>query len=309
MLRRPLFRLCSSKLPSVPPESPAWLTSAAWAGRDVQYPGVQPDQFLLPSPVEFLTPRAVVDVEPAEKLLTEVVAENATRYEGIDVRDPKSLAVYEGERPSFLTLGGQVRAVSEFVSGHLAHQVSMEEWKNLFDLKYLEMDLMYWLYVLHLHIITRRASTVPLEKWNRRREVLLEIQDIMFRSWVNTSEEVMGRPPLSKIRNYIQDMYIVTAINFEEAFLYDGAGCDLMLLGFLVKFCPLPRPEDIPFFTFYTLVHYIRFHVALFDRIPDETIAKGNFNFLSPTDPRIFQAYGDVQLDEVIRGWKLNESH
>lgn len=56
-------------------------------------------------------------------------------------------------------------------------------------------------------------------------------------------------------------------------------------------------------YTYYTLVHYVRFHVALFDRIPDESIAKGNFNFLSPTHSAIFEPYSEVALDDVIRGW------
>ncbi|EPY22784.1 hypothetical protein STCU_08132 [Strigomonas culicis] len=169
------------------------------------------------------------------------------------------------------------------------------------------MDLTYWLYVLHLHMISRRATSIPIESFARRREVLEELLMTMFDSWASTSEDIMGRPPLNKIKFYIRDMYYVTAVNFEEALLHDGAGADLMLLGFLMKFCPLPRPEDVPMFTYYTLVHYIRFHTALFDRIADADFAKGNFNFLSPTDPMVFEKYNAVQYDEVIKGWTVGE--
>lgn len=279
------------------------MTGAAWASIGSEFRGVEEHKFLLPKPNTFLSPRATTDVQPAEELLASFVASNEETYKGVDVRDPNSLAHYDGERPKWLTLGAQVTAVAEFVSGHLCHHVSLEAWRDVFDIKHAEMDLTYWLYVLHFHIVTRRATSVPIEAFNRRREVLEEMLLTMFESWASTSEDIMGRPPLSKIRNYIKDMYHVTAINFEEALLHDTAGADLMLMGFLMKFCPLPRPEDVPMYTYYTLVHYIRFHVALFDRIPDETFAKGNFNFLPPNHKAIFEPYSDVALDEVIRGW------
>ncbi|CUF09763.1 Hypothetical protein, putative [Bodo saltans] len=305
MLRRSLRRLCNS-LDAATAGGAAgsgWMTGAAYASIGSEFRNVDAEKFLLPKPDSFLSPRATTDVMPAEVLMSQFVEENEERYKGIDVRDPNSLAHYDGEKPSWLTLGAQVTAVSEFISGHLTHHVALEEWKQLFDLKYAEMDLTYWLYVIHVHILARRATSVPIEKFNRRREVLEEVLLTMFDSWAYTSEDIMGRPPLQKIRFYIKDMYYVTAVNFEEALLHDGAGADLMLLGFLMKFCPLSRPEDIPIYTYYTLVHYIRFHVALFDRIPDESIAKGNFNFLSPTHSAIFEPYSDVALDDVIRGW------
>lgn len=281
------------------------MTGAAWASIGSEFRGVDEEKFLLPAPTTFLSPRATTDVQPAEELMSNYVEQNEARYKDIDVRDPNSLAHYDGERPKWLTLGAQVKAVSEFISGHLCHHISLEEWKQLFDLKYAEMDLTYWLYVLHVHIIARRATSVPIEKFNRRREVLEEVLLTMFDSWAHTSEDIMGRPPLSKIRFYIKDMYYVTAVNFEEALLHDGAGADLMLLGFLMKFCPLPRPEDVPMYTYCTLVHYIRFHVALFDRIPDESIAKGNFNFLNPNHRAIFEPYSEVALDDVIKSWTV----
>lgn len=287
--------------------STSWMAAAAWASLGNEFKGVSEEKFLKPIPDHFLTPRATTDMQPAEELLVKLVAENDERYNGIDVRDPSSMAVYEGERPRWMTVGGQVRAVSEFISGHLCHHISLPEWKDLFDLEYAEMDLTYWLYVLHVHMVSRRATSIPIENFNRRREVLEELLVTMFDSWSATSEDIMGRPPLNKIKYYIRDMYYVTAVNFEEALLHDGPGADMMLMGFLMKFCPLPRPEDVPLYTYYTLVHYVRFHTALFDRISDEQIAKGNFNFLSPTDPLIFDKYSDVAYDEVIRGWTVGE--
>lgn len=279
------------------------MAGAAWASIGEEFKGVSEDKFLRTIPNGFLTPRATTDVVAAEELMQKLVEENEERYRDIDVRDPSSMAVYEGERPRWMTMGGQVRAVSEFVSGHLCHHISLPEWKTLFDLQHAEMDLTYWLYVLHVHMVSRRATSIPIEKFNRRREVLEELLTTMFDSWASTSEDIMGRPPLNKIRFYIRDMYYVTAVNFEEALLHDGPGADMMLMGFLMKFCPLPRPEDVPVFTYYTLVHYIRFHTALFDRIPDESFAKGNFNFLSPTDPLVFEKYADVEYDSVIKEW------
>ncbi|XQJ28697.1 hypothetical protein NXY56_004725 [Leishmania guyanensis] len=287
--------------------SASWMAGAAWASLGNEFKSVAEEKFLKPVPDQFLTPRATTDVQPAEELLSKLVEENAERYKGIDVRDPSSMAIYEGERPRWMTMGGQVRAVSEFISGHLCHHISLSEWKDLFDLEYAEMDLTYWLYVLHIHLVSRRATSIPIERFNRRREVLEELLVTMFDGWAATSEDIMGRPPLNKIKYYIRDMYYVTAVNFEEALLHDGPGADMMLVGFLMKFCPLPRPEDVPMFTYYTLVHYVRFHTALFDRIPDEEFAKGNFNFLSPTDPLIFSQYSDIAYDEVIRGWTVEE--
>lgn len=284
----------------------SWMTGAAWASLGSEFRSVSEDKFLRPLPDGFLTPRATTDVQPAEELLSQLVTDNDSRYAGIDVRDPQSMAVYEGARPRWMTMGGQVRAVSEFISGHLCHHVSLPEWKMLFDLQYAEMDLTFWLYVLHLHILSRRATSIPMNEFSRRREVLEELLLTMFDSWASTSEDIMGRPPLNKIKNYIQDMYYVTAANFEEALLHDGPGADLMLMGFLMKFCPLPRPEDVPMYTYYTLVHYVRFHIALFDRIPNETFAKGNFNFLSPTDNTIFERYDEMQYDQIIRGWTVD---
>ncbi|KAG5490422.1 hypothetical protein JKF63_00542 [Porcisia hertigi] len=289
------------------PVSTSWMAGAAWASLGNEFKNVAEEKFLKPIPDQFLTPRATTDIQPAEQLLSKLVEENSERYKGIDVRDPSSMAIYEGQRPRWMTMGGQVRAVSEFISGHLCHHISLPEWKDLFDLEYAEMDLTYWLYVLHVHLVSRRATSIPIERFNRRREVLEELLVTMFDGWAATSEDIMGRPPLNKIKYYIRDMYYVTAVNFEEALLHDGPGADMMLMGFLMKFCPLPRPEDVPVFTYYTLVHYVRFHTALFDRIPDDDFAKGNFNFLSPTDPLIFDKYSDVAYDEVIRGWTVEE--
>ena len=276
-----------------------WMTAASWASLGTEFQGVDESKFLKPKPDGFLSPRATTDVEPAEELLESLVEHNAKMYDGLDVRDPSSMVHFDGERPKWMTMGDQVRAVSEFLSGHLVHHIALEQWKGLFDLKYIEMDLVYWLYVLHLHMVSRRATSVKIENWHRRREVMEEMVFTMFESWAHTSEEIMGRPPLNKIRHYIKDMYYVTAVNFEEALLHDGPGADLMLFGFLVKFCPLPRPEDIPVYTYFNLVHYIRFHTALFDRIPDEMIAKGNFSFLAPDDPAITKPYSEVEFDEI----------
>lgn len=281
------------------------MAGAEWASIGEEFKGIEPSKFLKPSPDGFLTRRAMTDIQPAEALMQDFLAITAETYKGVDVRDPSSMTKIEGEKPRWLTMGGQVRAVSEFISGHLAHQVSLPVWMDIFDLKYMEGDVMYWLWVLHLHIVARRATSVRIDTWSRRREVLEELVLTMFQSWNHTSEEIMGRPPLSRIRQYIKDMYFVTAINLEEALMHDGPGGDLMLVGVLVKFCPLPRPEDIPLYTYYTLVHYLRFHIALFDRLSDEEFSRGNFNFFSPDDPAVFKKYGDIEMDEVIRAWKV----
>lgn len=288
-----------------------WMVGAEWASIGDEFKGVDPKKFLKRVPDGFLTPRAQMDVQPAEELLSDFIQVIDQTYKGVDVRDPSTVAsrleIGEGQvskPPSWLTMGGQVRAVSEFISGHLAHQVSLPIWQKIFDLKHMEMDLMYWLYVIHIHIVCRRATSCNINTWSRRREVMEELVLTMYDSWAHTSEEVMGRPPLTKIRNYIKEMYFVTAMNIDEALMHDGPGGDLALLGTLVKFCPLPRPEDIPMYTYYTLVHYIRFHVALFDRISDDEFSRGNFNFFSPDDPAVFKSYSDIQFDEVIREWK-----
>ncbi len=289
-----------------------WMVGAEWASIGEEFKSVSSDKFLKRVPEGFLTPRAQMDVQPAEELLKDFIAVIDETYKGVDVRDPNTVSnrLDHGDNglakaPTWLTMGGQVRAVSEFISGHLAHQISLPIWQRIFDLKHMEMDLMYWLYVIHIHIVCRRATSVNIMTWGRRREVLEELVLTMYSSWAHTSEEVMGRPPLQKIRNYIKEMYLVTAINLDEALMHDGPGGDLAVLGVLVKFCPLPRPEDIPMYTYYTLVHYIRFHVALFDRISDEEFSKGNFNFFSPDDPAVFKPYSEVQFDEVIREWKV----
>jgi hypothetical protein len=292
----------SSNTVAAPPTS-SWLAGAEWASIGTEFKGVDSSKFLSRTPSGFLTERATTDVQPAEELLSSYVEVITETYKGVDVRDPSTVSLYDGEKPSWLTMGDKVRAVSEFISGHIAHHVSLPEWQNVFDLKHMEMDVMYWLWVLHLHMVARRATSTKIDIWSRRREVLEELMLTMFASWSHTSEEVMGRPPLSKIRNYIKDMYYVTAVNLEEALMHDGPGGDLMLLGVLLKFCPLPRPEDIPMYTYYTLVHYVRFHIALLDRLSDEEVSKGNFNFLPPTDPAIFKPYSEVELDQVIRGW------
>mgnify|MGYP001569170343 CR=1 FL=1 len=285
-----------------------WMMQAARAAMGSEFSGVEDSKFLQILPNGFLTSRATTDVQPAEALLADHVARQRKTYDGVDVRDPSTVSKYDGDKPRWITTGDQVRAVSEFISGHIAHHVALPAWQELFDLKHVEMDLMYWLWVLHLHMVSRRATSVPIAGWNRRREVLDELLYSMKLSWIHTSEEVMGRPPLSRIRSYIRDMYLVTACNLEEALMHDGPGGDLMLMSVLMKFCPLPRPEDVPMFTYYTLVHYVRFHVALLDRVSDEDIAKGNFNFLQPDDPSVFKRYADVDFDRVIRGWKASRS-
>ena len=282
------------------------MTGAAWAAIGSEFKNVPESKYLAIIPDGFLTPRATTDIQPAEELLAAELEKMQEVYKGLDVRDPSTIKGYEGHKPKWMTLGTQVKAVGEFISGHLAHHVNLPVWKDLFDLKHIEMDLSYWLYVLHFHMVSRRATSIPIETWNRRRETMEDVLYTMFESWIHTSEEVMGRPPLAKIRNYIKDMYYVTACNIEEAMLHDGPGGDLMLMGMLIKFCPLPRPEDIPMYTYYTLVHYIRFHTALFDRMPDEQFMIGNFNFLSPDDPAVFSNYTNVDLDRVIRGWDEN---
>jgi hypothetical protein len=292
-----------------PPSNAAtrWMEHSSWAALGEEFKHLSEDKFLQPSPQGFLTARAVTSIQPAEEVLSKHLDLIHETYKGMDVRDPKTaMSAHQGDTAflkTTLTFGDQSRAVAEFMSGHIAHQVALTQWQKLFDLHTSELDLMYWLWIIHLHIISRRAITVNIDSWSRRREVLQEMLANMFDSWARSSEEVMGRAPLTKIKNYIRDMYYVVGMNLDEALLHDGPGGDMMLMGCLMKFCPLPRPEDVPVFTYYTLVHYIRFHTALLDRLPDEEFAKGNFHFLPPDDRSIFAAYTDVQFDQVARSW------
>eukprot|EP00759_Apiculatamorpha_spiralis_P000526 PhF_6_TR1017/c0_g1_i1/m.2040 len=252
--------------------------------------------------------RVSYDVVAQEELLKAVVNQQKEDYKGIDVRDPTSVTQFDGWKPASLSMGDKVRAVSDFISGHIAHHVMAPDWSKLFDLKSLEMDVVYFLWVIHLHIVSRRAASVGIDDWAHRREVLQEMLHSMQSSWDQTAESLMGRPPLSRIREFVNDMYHVVAIGLEEALSHEGPGGDLALLSVLMRLIPLPRPEDLPMYTYYTIVHYIRFHIALLDRVADEEIFKGNFHFVSPLDPIIAKPYDAVALDEVIRGWTVQMS-
>jgi hypothetical protein len=168
--------------------------------------------------------------------------------------------------------------------------------------------VMYFLWIIHLHVICRRAVSVNITRWSRRREVLVELLATMYESYDSTMKSVMGRSevPMFVQRN-IRNTYRVTVRLFDEALQHEGPGADLALLSYLMNCCPLPRPEDVPMFTYYTLVHYIRFHLALFDRLSDDDFCRGKYHFYAPTDDRIFKAYSAVELDEVARSW-VNEA-
>ena len=246
-------------------------------------------------------------MEAQEPLLMSVVAQQKEDYKGVDVRNPGSVQKFGGFKPSALTLGDKVRAVSDFISGAIAHHVLSQDWVKLFDLKQLEMDVVYFLWIIHLHLISRRAASVPVTSWSHRRHVLDELFHSMQLSWDQTAESVMGRPPLTRIREFVKDMYYVVAIGLEEALSHEGPGGDFAILSVLMRLIPLPRPEDLPMYTYYAIVHYIRFHIALLDRTDDEMVLKGNFHFVSPLDPIIARPYDEVALDEVIRGWTVQQ--
>lgn len=49
------------------------------------------------------------------------------------------------------------------------------------------MEVTYWLYILHLHLINRRLTSVPIDKFNRRRELMHDLLKTMFDSWAYTA--------------------------------------------------------------------------------------------------------------------------
>ena len=247
--------------------------------------------------------REVYEITPHEAQLSAVSAHQREMYKGVDVREPSTVSKYDGTRPKSLSMQDKVQAVADFMSGNLAFQVMSPEWVKLFNLQHLELDVIYFLWVLHLHLIARRALSVSVDDWSRRREVMQEMLESMRTSWEQSCQSLMGRPPMFKIRHFILDMYYVVSCNLEEALSHEGPGADLAVLSVLMRLMPLPRPEDLSFYTYYALVHYIRFHIALLDRTPDEEIYKGNFHFLSPLDPVITRPYEEVPMDDVIRRW------
>ena len=259
---------------------------------------------------------------PREDVLSHEAALIRKTYEGVDVRSPATLPTghhIPGEIPKGnISWRDKVLAVSDFISGHFAHHAMLEEWAVLFDLKALDIEVRYFLWILHLQMLSRRAVAIPVEKWARRREVLQEIQISMRSSWEESCAQVLGRPPLQRQKDYLMDMYYVVSTNFEEALSGtemnaqltdpkaivpstgeasgDMSGSDLALLSFIFRFIPFQRPEDIPLYSYYRLVHYIRFHLALLDRIPDEEIVKGNFNFINPMSKAVCESYEEVPL-------------
>ena len=295
----------------------SWKDTQGWQEMGDEFKEIPEDRFLRPVPNGFLSPRVHdvgVNVQPAEELLHSMVDHMKETYKGIDVRNPNTIAEVDGEAPkggpcpATVTFGQQVRNVSEFMSSHLAFHCTLEDWTTLFDLKRIELDVSYFLWVLHLHIISRRLTSVNIHSFSRRRELQQELLLTMFESWIGSAEHILGRPPLSKIRSYIRSLYYTVALNLEEALLHDGPGSDLALLAVFIKFLPVAHPEDVPMYTYYQLVHYFRFHSALLDRVSDEDVSIGNFHFLSPTDPLVFAPYDTIKLDEVIRSWKADDA-
>eukprot|EP00760_Papus_ankaliazontas_P030313 PhM_4_TR4748/c0_g1_i1/m.27765 len=281
-----------TKLESTPEEAPSFsdadVDAALTRGPDSALEGAKVDSAIVAH----------------EAVLKAVVEQQEKDYDGLDVRKPQTLANFDGYKPSSLSLGDQVRSVADFVSGHIAHHVTGEDWVKLFDLQRLEMDVVFFLWVIHLHLITRRANMVPVDVWGHRRDVTQELLYNMRMSWEQTAESLMGRPPLQRMRNFILDMYHVVAIGLEEALCHEGPGGDLAILSVLMRLMPLPRPEDLPMYTYYIIVHYIRFHQAMLDRTSDEAILKGNFHFLSPLDPCLARPYDEVEFDQMIRSWQ-----
>ena len=259
---------------------------------------------------------------PREDILAQEAAIIRKTYEGVDVRSPATLPTNH-QIPGTIPKGNiswrdKVLAVSDFISGHLAHHVMMEEWAVLFDLENLDIEIRYFLWIIHLQLISRRSLTIPVEKWARRREVLQEIQISMKSSWEESCTQVLGRAPLERHKAYLMDMYYVVAMNFEEALSGTALnaklsnskeivpsttdsdslenGSDMALFSFFHRFIPYVRPEDLPVYSLYRLVHYVRFHMALLDRLSDEDILKGNFNFINPMSNSICESYEDVPL-------------
>ncbi|KNH04224.1 hypothetical protein XU18_4434 [Perkinsela sp. CCAP 1560/4] len=281
----------------------------------------QPDDEVKPEP----TPKPTFNTEmflSKEKILAHEADIIRKTYDGVDVRSPSTLPanhLFPDAVPQRkLTWRDQVLAVSDFMSGHLAHHVMLDEWAKLLDLETLDVEIRYFIWILHLQMISRRSLAIPVENWARRREVLQEMQASMRSSWEESCTQVLGRPPPQRQKDYLRDMYLVVAMNFEEALsgteinasLSDSkeivpskgdgkdaaSGSDLALMSFLFRFLPFQRPEDIPMYSYYRLVHYIRFHLALLDRISDEDVSKGNFNFVNPLSEAICENYQDIPL-------------
>ena len=235
---------------------------------------------------------APADSGSSSRCAIQVVSEN----EKIRMVLAHTRAVHHGH-PSSNSFDPQ--AVSFMLSDRITQHGMAPQWEELFDITSCTAEMRSWLWQLHAVMVERRFEDAGLSKGKLKRLCCALQRRIEEGEAALNSRSGSASP--SKRRFPREDVSAVV----NEA-LDSVVHRDLALLAALLQSCPLPRPDDVPLYAYYSLVHYIRFHVGLFSCLSNEEVLSGRFHFLLPDERAIFEEYGSVQLDQVGLQWKAD---
>eukprot|EP01062_Namystynia_karyoxenos_P074737 TRINITY_DN71720_c0_g1_i1.p1 TRINITY_DN71720_c0_g1~~TRINITY_DN71720_c0_g1_i1.p1 ORF type:complete len:318 (+),score=112.28 TRINITY_DN71720_c0_g1_i1:79-1032(+) len=179
----------------------------------------------------------------------------------------------------------------------IMNHINNEDWAMLFGIKELYMEVTCWLWVIHLWLVQKRMWPVPDSIFINRHimRVFKTTSERRYRDIFDTSMEAR------KAVGWVGETYNVMLAALDESFHADCQYRDALLLYALYRNSPFEHREEVPFYAWYTLVQYIRLHLAVFDRIPNADYRQGHFFFYHPLDEALFERPAALDKDFYVR--------
>eukprot|EP00755_Sulcionema_specki_P039355 Sspe_Gene.112669::Locus_95827_Transcript_1_1_Confidence_1.000_Length_1037::g.112669::m.112669 len=249
-----------------------------------------------------------IDVTPREKLVNSLVDEQRSYFErnrpdyfdshglqdasGIVEKIAKKLLDWKVLRRRYQRQDYGIRMAVTTMN-----HINNEDWAKLFGIKELYLEVSVWLWIIHMWIIQKRLApipdNIPIAKAMMR--VFRTTTETRYREIYETSSEVR------KIQMWIDQTYNSNLLGLDEPFHEEVTFRDAILLYALYRNSPFEHREEVPFYAWYTLVHYIRLHLAVFDRIPNKEFRQGFFFFYHPLDPSIFGSPATLDSPSYVK--------
>ncbi|KAJ9455803.1 hypothetical protein DIPPA_16777 [Diplonema papillatum] len=164
------------------------------------------------------------------------------------------------------------------------NHVSNPDWAVLFGIKEMYLEVTMWLWAIHMWMVQKRMWVVP------ESSQINKAMHKLFSSTMNSRITDLYETGAERRRaaERIEKLFTGNLAGLDESFHASCQYRDAVLLYALYRNSPFEHREEIPMFAWYTLVQYIRLHLAVFDRIPNNEFKQGLFYFYHPLDDALF---------------------
>eukprot|EP01059_Diplonema_ambulator_P027907 TRINITY_DN4659_c0_g1_i1.p1 TRINITY_DN4659_c0_g1~~TRINITY_DN4659_c0_g1_i1.p1 ORF type:complete len:219 (+),score=34.24 TRINITY_DN4659_c0_g1_i1:290-946(+) len=167
----------------------------------------------------------------------------------------------------------------------MMNHINNPDWAVLFGVQEMYLEVSMWLWAIHMWMVQKRLWVIPESK---------PIANAMHKLYSQTAEKRLagiydtGRER-GIVQQRIESLFYSNIIGFDEAFKAECQYRDALLLYALYRNSPFEHREEVPMYAWYTLLQYIRLHLAVFDRIPNSEFKQGFFYFYHPLDSDLFE--------------------